>query len=107
MTGQGKEKGKCEPARWPATLHSVLHRLLRTFPKSLNSWMRTDNLCHVMACGSVETSEGPGSGTLIDKGRTDGAWEAQEVSKGKVSSLGILRNHLVRFPNVSGKGIRD
>lgn len=107
MTRQGKEKGRREPARWPATLYSVLHRLLRTFPKSLNSWMRTDDLCRVMACGSVETSEGPGSGTLIDKGRTGGAWEAEEVSKGKVSSLGILRNHLVRLPNVSGKGTGD
>lgn len=65
---------------------------------------------YVMTCGSVKANEGPGSGTQIDKGRTNSAWKStgsKQQAEEKVSSLGIFRNHLGRLQTVLGKGMGD
>lgn len=63
-----------------------------------------------MTCGSVKVNEGPVSGTQIDEGRTDNAWESTEVSKEakeNISSLGIFRNHLETLQTILCKGMED
>lgn len=55
MGGEGREKGKQEPARWPMSLPGTLQWFLRLFLKSLNSWTRIDELelgCDMWLCGN-------------------------------------------------------
>ena len=63
-----------------------------------------------MTCDSVKANDRPGSGLLIDKGRTDSAWKStrsNQEAEEKVSSLRISRNHLGRVQPVLDKGMGD
>lgn len=71
---QGEDKGKRESARRPASFHHTVQWFLRTFPKSLNSWM---SWCYFVTCGSAETDGGAEPSSQIGQGGADSAQEGR------------------------------